>query len=94
MLRKKITCSRVTIFGVVEAYQRSGVLAALFLQYQKAILQKPNYRTIELAWVGDYNPKMLKVYKQIEAEKHKTHITYRYHFDRNAKFERFTNEFT
>ena len=90
--RKKITCSRVTIFGVVEAYQRSGVLAALFLQYQKAILRKPNYKTFELAWVGDYNPKMLKVYQQIEAEKYKTHITYRYLFDRNAEFVRFTNK--
>jgi hypothetical protein len=90
--RKKITRSRVTIFGVVEAYQKSGVLAALFLQYQKAILRKPNYETIELAWVGDYNPKMIKVYKQIEAKKHKTHITYRYLFDRNAEFKRFTNK--
>ncbi len=90
--RKKITRSRVTIFGVVEAHQRSGVLAALFLQYQKAILRKPNYKTVELAWVGDYNPKMIKVYQQIEAEKHKTHITYRYLFDRTAEFKRFTNE--
>ncbi len=90
--RKKITRSRVTIFGVVEAHQRSGVLAALFLQYQRAILRKPNYKTVELAWVGDYNPKMIKVYQQIEAEKDKTHITYRYLFNRNAEFKRFTNE--
>jgi hypothetical protein len=90
--RKKITRSRVTIFGVVEAHQKSGVLAALFLQYQKAILRKPNYETVELAWVGDYNPKMIKVYKQIDAKKHKTHITYRYLFNRNAEFKRFTNK--
>jgi hypothetical protein len=90
--RKVITRSRVTIFGVVEAHQRSGVLAALFLQYQKAILKKPNYKSVELAWVGDYNPKMIKVYQQIEATKYKTHITYRYLFDRNARFQRFTNE--
>jgi hypothetical protein len=90
--RKKITRSRVTIFGVVEAHQRSGVLAALFLQYQRAILRKPNYKTVELAWVGDYNPKMIKVYQQIEAEKDKTHITYRYLFNPNAEFKRFTNE--
>jgi hypothetical protein len=92
--RKKITRSRVTIFGVVEAHQKSGVLAALFLQYQKAILKKPNYKTVELAWVGDYNPKMIKVYQQIEAKKDKTHITYRYLFDRNAEFIRFTNKAT
>ena len=90
--RKKISRSRVTIFGVVQAYQKSGVLAALFLQYQKAILKKPQYKTIELSWVGDYNPKMIKVYQQIEATKYKTHITYRYLFDRSAEFKRFTNE--
>ena len=91
--RKKITQSRVLIFGVVEAHQRSGVLAALFLQFQRAILKKPQYKTIELSWVGDYNPKMIKVYTQINATKYKTHVTYRYLFDRNAQFMRFTNEF-
>ncbi len=90
--RKRITQSRVAIFGVVQSYQRSGILAALFLQYQKAVLKKPHYKTIELSWVGDYNPKMIKVYHQIEAIKYKTHINYRYLFDRNAEFRRFTNE--
>ncbi len=90
--KKAISRARVTIFGVVEAHQRSGVLAALFLQFQKAILKKPNYKSVELAWVGDYNPKMIKVYQQIEATKYKTHITYRYLFDRKAPYQRFTNE--
>lgn len=89
--RKKITRSRVLIFGVVEAHQKSGILAALFLQYQRAILKKPQYKTIELSWVGDYNPKMIKVYQQIDASKYKTHVTGRYLFDRNAEFRRFTN---
>jgi hypothetical protein len=89
--KKVISRARVTIFGVVEAHQRAGVLAALFLQFQKAILKKPNYKFVELAWVGDYNPKMIKVYQQIEATKYKTHITYRYIFDRKAPHQRFTN---
>ena len=90
--RKRITRSRVAIFGVVQAYQKFGILAALFLQYQKAVLKKPQHKTIELSWVGDYNQKMIKVYQQIKATKYKTHITYRYLFDRNAEFRRFTNE--
>lgn len=90
--RKTITRSRALIAGVHPDYQNKGVIAALFLQYLKALEQKPWYNEIELSWVGDYNPKMQNIYNQIGAIKHKTHVTYRYLFDRNAPFKRFTNE--
>jgi hypothetical protein len=41
--------------------------------------------------VGDYNPRMRKVYEQIGAVQKKVHVTYRFLFDPVRPFERFIN---
>jgi len=90
--RKTITRNRVLMAGVIPEYQNSGVIAALFLQFALATKKKSWYTEIELSWVGDYNPRMRKVYEQIGAVQMKKHITYRYMIDPSVPFARFTNE--
>ncbi len=90
--RKLINRSRVLIAGVIPEFQKSGILGALFLQYVKALDKKPQHKEIELSWVGDYNEEMIRIYKHIGGQHTKTHATMRYLFDKNAPFERFTNE--
>lgn len=89
---KTITRNRVLLAGVIPEYQNSGVIAALFLQFVKAMQKRPEYTEMELSWVGDYNPRMRKIYEQIGGVHAKTHVTYRLLFDPNLPFERFTNE--
>lgn len=77
------------IFGVVPEFQNKGVEGALVLFFQQQVL-KPSfkYKTFELNWIGDFNPVMMKVAEFIGGSKYKTHVTYRYLFDRNAPFSR------
>ena len=77
------------IFGVVPEFQNKGVEGALVLFFQNQIL-KPSfkYKTFELNWIGDFNPVMMKVAEFIGGSIYKTHVTYRYHFDRTAVFKR------
>lgn len=77
------------IFGVVPEFQNKGVEGALVLFFQKQT-NKPDfpYKTFELNWIGDFNPVMMKVAEFIGGSIYKTHVTYRYNFDRNAPFER------
>jgi hypothetical protein len=89
---KTITRNRVLMAGVIPEFQNSGVIAALFLQFALATKNKSWFTEIELSWVGDYNPRMRKVYEQIGAVPRKKHITYRYMMDPSAVFLRFTNE--
>lgn len=89
---KTMTRNRVLLAGVIPEYQNSGVIAALFLQFARATLKRKHYTEIELSWVGDYNPRMRKVYEQIGAVPMKKHITYRYMLDPSVPFKRFTNE--
>ncbi len=90
--RKTVTRNRVLMAGVIPEFQNSGVIAALFLQFVMATKKKSWYSEIELSWVGDYNPRMRKVYEQIGAVAVKKHITFRYMIDSSVLFARFTNE--
>jgi hypothetical protein len=89
---KTITRNRVLMAGVIPEFQNSGVIAALFLQFALATKSKSWYTEFELSWVGDYNPRMRKVYEQIGAVPMKKHITYRYMLNPSVPFARFTNE--
>ncbi len=86
-----ITRNRVLLAGVIPEFQNSGVIAALFLQFARATRKRKHFTEIELSWLGDYNPRMKKVYEQIGAAPVKKHITYRYMLDPSVPFKRFTN---
>jgi len=77
------------IFGVVPEYQNKGVEGALVLFFQDQVV-KPSfkYKTFELNWIGDFNPTMMKVAAFIGGSIYKTHVTYRFLFDRAAEFKR------
>ncbi|MBM3311085.1 MAG: GNAT family N-acetyltransferase [Candidatus Aminicenantes bacterium] len=90
--RNTVTRNRLLLAGVVPEFQNSGVIAPLFLKFHEAVRRRAHYTQVELSWVGDYNPRMRKVYEQIGAVPAKKHITYRYMIDPAVPFARFTNE--
>ena len=47
--------------------------------------KKPNYTEIELAWVGDFNPKMQKLHDAVQSTFSKRHITYRKLFKKGTE---------
>jgi GNAT superfamily N-acetyltransferase len=77
------------IFGVVPEHRGKGVEGALVVAFENEVL-KPGfpYKTLELNWVGDFNPRMMKVSEFIGGTIYKTYITYRYLFDRKREFQR------
>lgn len=86
---KRFTRARILIMGVVEKYQRSGIESAIFWQMDKRVMpHKQNYKEIELSWAGDFNPKIISLYKSTGAKHSKTHYQMRYLFDRNKTFKR------
>jgi hypothetical protein len=77
------------VFGVVPEFQGKGVESAMVIVYRDTIAEKKlAYKTIEMNWIGDFNPKMMRVCEQLSADIYKTHQTYRYLFDREKPFER------
>jgi hypothetical protein len=77
------------VFGVVPEHQAKGVESAMIISYDKMSGKASfPYKTIEMNWIGDFNPKMMRVCEQLLATIYKTHHTYRYLFDREKPFER------
>ncbi|MBN2762374.1 MAG: hypothetical protein JXR41_04725, partial [Bacteroidales bacterium] len=89
--RRAVTRARLLLSGVIPEFQRTGVVGALYLKLTGA-MRSLGMSELELSWVGDYNLTVNRMYSQFGATKEKTHVTYRYLFDRNAEFVRFTNQ--
>ena len=90
-VRKK--CDRIfaMVFGIAPEFQgkgvESGFMKAMLDNYLRTDRNK--YRSVEFAWIGDFNPVMNRmVERYICARKHKMHTTYRYLFDREKEFTR------
>ncbi len=95
MWELKVTRSCDRIFGIIFAVSpefrgkgvESGMMQAVLDQYIRT--PRNRYKTLEFAWMGDFNPVMNRMVEQyVGATKHKIHVTYRYLFDRTKEFKR------
>ena len=87
--KKTITRARGVLMGVIPKYQGLGIESAFIYQLVQVFKRKPHYREIEFSWVGDFNPKMRKIFMSVGSKSVKHYITYRYLFDREKKFKRY-----
>ncbi len=87
--KKTITRARGVLMGVVPQFQGMGVESAIILKLVEVFKRKPHYSEIEFSWVGDFNPKMRKIFMSVGSVSAKHYITYRYLFDREAEFKRY-----
>jgi hypothetical protein len=87
--KKTMTRARGVLMGVVPAFQGLGVEAAIILNLVKVFERKPHFTEIEFSWVGDFNPKMRKIFISVGCQSVKHYITYRFLFDRNREFKRY-----
>ncbi|WP_420317269.1 hypothetical protein [Ekhidna sp.] len=77
------------VFGISPEHQGKGVDGALILAIRDVVQETyTRYEQLEMNWIGDFNPKMIKVVEQVGGDVVKTHHTYRYLFDRTKEFKR------
>jgi hypothetical protein len=76
------------VFGIVPEFQSQGIDYFMIVEAEKVIKRSTSYKTLELFWQGDFNPKILNISKNLGGKQSRRLITYRYLFDRTRKFER------
>jgi len=76
------------VFGVVKGFQGKGVEAAMIKWAGENVRLKTPYKDTILTWIGDFNIKMLKVCKNLNASLLRTLYTYRLMLDESVPFER------
>ncbi len=75
-------------FGVVPKYQALGIDSFLIYECGLLVQNKGWYHQYEMGWAGDWNPKMINIYKSLGGKQSRRMITFRYLFDENKSFER------
>lgn len=85
--RKTTTISRlrIIIMGCKKKYQNHGIESALIRCLQNEVIPRQTVRDVELAWVGDFNQKMMAIHYAAGARKDKVHRTYRYYFSEEKR---------
>jgi len=71
---------RIIVMGCKQKFHNHGIESALIRCLQHEVLPRNTIKEIELAWVGDFNKRMMALHEATGATKSKVHRTYRYHF--------------
>jgi hypothetical protein len=75
-------------FGVVPKYQALGIDSFMIYECGLLVQNKGWYTQYEMGWAGEWNPKMINIYKSLNGVQSRRMITFRYLFDRNSPFEK------
>ncbi len=76
------------VFGIIPEYQNRGIESGLVMYMKQMVTRTKKYDSMFITWVGDFNPKMIKIVEHIGAQRMFTLTTYRKLFDEDAVFER------
>src|SRR5688572_1613765 len=76
----KVDRLRIIIMGCKKKFQNHGIESALIRCLQLEVVPHNVITGVELAWVGDFNDKMLAIHEATGAKQDKIHRTYRYKF--------------
>ncbi len=90
-LKIKKSCHTVNamVIGVDPDFQGKGIESGMIEAVRLHLGDSKQYKHIELIWIGDFNPLMMRVAESyIRARRFKRHITYRYMIDKTIEFKR------
>ncbi|WP_159473244.1 hypothetical protein [Chryseobacterium sp. 18068] len=76
------------VFGVVPEWQKKGLEGYMIWEGTQHLRKHTDFKTTELQWIGDFNPKMIKIAENLDTTVTRKLVTYRYLFDQNKEFER------
>ena len=77
------------VFGIVPDHQSKGVESLMLYEIKKALkTHNPVYEKMILTWIGDFNPKMMRIVTALSEIPYQKLHTYRILFDPKAKFEK------
>jgi len=76
------------VFGVVPEWQRTGIDGYMIWEGTQHLRKNTDFEITELQWIGDFNPKMMKIAEHLDTQVTRKLATYRYLFDDNKAFKR------
>lgn len=77
---KPVDRVRGIAYGVIPKYHNLGLDTGMIMKFYHAVHAKPHLKQVEMAWIGDFNPKMHSLLHAVGAKVAKVHYTYRLMF--------------
>ncbi len=90
-MKKTGYCKKATglAFGVIPKFQAIGIDSFIIQEVGLYVQNKGWYNEYEMGWAGDWNPRMINIYKGLNGKQSRHLVTYRYIFDETVNpFER------
>lgn len=75
-------------FGVDPDFQGKGIEGAIFRSLEQRIIPKKKYFRLIITWIGDFNPKMIRIIENLGCTLYRKMATYRCIFDPDIPFQR------
>ena len=76
------------VFGIIPEWQRRGIDGFMIWEGTKHFRETTDFIDYEMQWIGDFNPKMIKIAESLETKVTRKLATYRYLFDQTKEFKR------
>lgn len=76
------------VFGVIPEWQGKGIDGYMIWEGTQHLRKHTKFTETELQWIGDFNPKMIRIAENLDTVVTRKLATYRYLFDRSIPFER------
>ncbi len=76
------------VFGIIPEWQRKGIDGFMIWEGTKHFRETTDFIDYEMQWIGDFNPKMIKIAESLETKVTRKLATYRYLFDQTKEFKR------
>ena len=76
------------VFGIIPEWQRKGIDGFMIWEGTKHFRETTDFVDYEMQWIGDFNPKMIKIAESLETKVTRKLATYRYLFDQTKEFKR------
>ena len=76
------------VFGIIPEWQRKGIDGFMIWEGTKHFRKATDFEDYEMQWIGDFNPKMIKIAENLETKVTRKLATYRYLFDETKEFKR------
>ncbi len=88
--RSRTPCTSVfgIAFGIDPDYQGQGLAGALFKAFGDWAVERGQYHDVILAWIGDFNPRMIHIIGSLGTSLFRKMATYRMLFDKEVEFVR------
>lgn len=74
--RNSIRKAKGIVFGIIPSHHNLGIETGMIIKFHQGMLALNRVDSMELSWIGDFNPKMISMLQSLGAYKTKTHHTF------------------